>query len=62
MHVRRMDSFIQRINPYQVDKICSLSNQNWERATFIRWIGIYPLDKVIHSSYNEAKVCKHSEV
>ena len=26
--VRRLDNFIKRINPYPVDKICSLSNQN----------------------------------
>ena len=26
--VQRVDNFIQRINTYPVDKICSLSNQN----------------------------------
>ena len=26
--VQRVDNFIQRINPYPEDKICSLSNQN----------------------------------
>ena len=52
--VRRADN--QRINPYPVDKVCLLSNQNQERANFIRWIGIYPLRKVIHSSYNRAQV------
>ena len=41
--VRRVDNFIQQINPYPVDKICSLSNQNQERANFIRWIKLYPL-------------------
>ena len=28
VYVRRVDNFIQRINPYPVDKICSLSSQN----------------------------------
>ena len=41
--VRRVDNFIQQINPCPVDKICSLSNQNQERANFIRWIKLYPL-------------------
>ena len=26
-----------------------------QRTNFIHWIGIYPLDKVIHSSYNRAQ-------
>ena len=53
--VRRVDNFIQRINPCPVDKICSLSNQNLECVHFIHPIRIYPLDKVIHSSYNQAQ-------
>ena len=57
--VRRLDNCIQRINPYPVDKIWSFSNKNLERANYIRWIGIYFLDKVIHSSYN--RVLKEPE-
>ena len=37
--VRRVDNFIQRINPYPVDKIGLLSNQNLELAQ------IHPLDR-----------------
>ena len=33
--VRRVDNFTQRINPYPVDKIYSLSNQNYEHPNFI---------------------------
>ena len=52
--VRRVDNFIQRINPYPVDKTFSLTDQNQKRANFIHWIGIFPLDEVNHSSYNRA--------
>ena len=45
---------IQWINPFPVDKIGAfLILIGW--ANFIHWIGIYPLDKVIHSSYNWAQ-------
>ena len=50
--VRRMDNFILRINPYPVEKIGAVLILTGQRANFINWIGIYSLDKVIHSSYN----------
>ena len=52
--VRRVDTFIQRINPYPVDKIGAFLILIRQRANFIHWIAIYPLDKVNHSSYNRA--------
>ena len=54
--VWRVDNFIQRINPYPVDKIGKFLILIGQRANFIRWIGIYPLDKVIHSSYNRTQI------
>ena len=51
---RRVDNFIQRINPYPVDKIDAYLVLIGQRANFIHWIGSYPLDIVIHSSYNRA--------
>ena len=53
--VRRVDNFIQRINPYPVDKIGAFLILIGQRANFIHWTGIYPLDKVIYSSYNWAQ-------
>ena len=47
-----MENFIQRINPYLVDKIGAFLILTGQRANFIHWIGIYPLNEVIHSSYN----------
>ena len=41
--VRRVDNVIRWINAYQVDKIGTLSNQNNERANFIRWIKLSTL-------------------
>ena len=41
--VRRVDNFIQWINPYPADKMGALSNQNKERANFIRWIKLFTL-------------------
>ena len=54
--VRRVDNFIQQINPYLVDKIGAFLILIGQRASFVHWIGIYPLDKVIHSSYNRAQI------
>ena len=54
MYVVCTHDFIRQRNPYQADKIYSLSNQNLECTNFIQWIGIFPLDKVIHSLYNQA--------
>ena len=31
--------------------------QNQEWVNFIHWIGIYPLDKVIHSLHNWTQMC-----
>ena len=50
--VQRVDNFIQRINPYPVDKIGAFLILIGQQADFIQWIGIYPLDKVIHCSYS----------
>ena len=41
--VRRVDNVIRWINAYQVDKIGTLSNHNYERANFIRWIKLSTL-------------------
>ena len=38
-----------------MDKTCSLSDQNEEHADFIHCTGIYPLDRVIRSSFNRAQ-------
>ena len=54
--VRRVDNFIQQINPYPVDKIGAFLILIGQRANFVHWTGIYPLDKVIHSSYNRAQI------
>ena len=43
--VRRVDNFIQRINPHPADKV----------GAFLILIVIYPLDKDIHSSYNRSQ-------
>ena len=53
--VRRVDNFIQQINPYSTDRIGAFLNLIGQRAKFIQWIGIYPLDRVIHPSYNRAQ-------
>ena len=55
--VWRVGNFIQRINPYPADNVGVVLILTGQRANFIHWIGIYPLDKVIHSSYiyNRAK-------
>ena len=52
--VRRVDNFIQRINHCPADKIGAFLILIGQLANFIHRIGIYPLDKVIHSSYNRA--------
>ena len=52
--VRRVDNIIQRINSYPADKIGAFLILIGQRVNFIHWIGIYPLDKVIHSLYNRA--------
>ena len=64
--VRRVHvgNFNQRINPYPADKIGMFLSLIGQRANYIHWIGIYPLDKVIHSSYNWVQnnsddVCTH---
>ena len=54
--VQRVDNFIQQINPYPVDKIGMFLILIGQRAHCIHCIGIYPLDKVIHSLYNQALV------
>ena len=54
--VRRVDNFIQLINPYPVDKTGVFLILIGQRANFIHWIGIFPLDKVIHSLCNWALV------
>ena len=54
--VRRVDNFIQQMNPYPADKTGAYLILIGQRTNFIHWIGIYPLEKVIHSSYNRAKV------
>ena len=54
--VRRVDNFIQQMNPYPADKTGAYLILIGQRANFIHWIGIYPLENVIHSSYNRAKV------
>ena len=46
--VRRVNNFIQRINPYPVDKICSFVIL-MDHAKIL--LGIYPLDNFIHSSH-----------
>ena len=46
----RVDNFIQRINPYPTERLCAFLFWIGQRTNFIHWIGIYPLDKVIHSS------------
>ena len=51
---RRVDNFIQRINSYPADKIGAFLILIGQRASYINWIRIYPLDKVIHSLYNRA--------
>ena len=56
--VQRMGNFIQWINFYPADKICAFLILIGLRANFIYCIGIYPLDEVIHSSYNHAQVIK----
>ena len=33
-----------------------------QRVRFIHWIGIYPLDKIIHSSYNRAQKSKCNSI
>ena len=53
--MQRVDNFIQRINPYPADKIGAFLTLIGQRANFIRWIGIYLLSKVIHSSYNRVQ-------
>ena len=56
--VQRVDNFIQWISPCPVDKIGAFLILIGQRANLIHWIGIYPLDKVIRSSYNRAQfVC-----
>ena len=52
-----MDNFIQRINPHPGDKIGAFFILVGQQASFIHWIVIYPLDKVIHSLYNRAQYC-----
>ena len=54
--VRRVDNFIQRINSYPADKIGAFLILIGQRANFIHWIGIYPLDNDIHSTNNRALV------
>ena len=51
-----MDNFILLINPYPADKVGAFLILIEQRANFIsrRWMRIYPLDKVIHSSYSRA--------
>ena len=51
--VRRVDNFIQLINPYPEDKIGAFLILIGQRANFIHWI--YPPGRVIHSSYNRAQ-------
>ena len=50
-----MDNFIQRINPHPGDKIGAFFILVGQQASFIHWIVIYTLDKVIHSLYNRAQ-------
>ena len=54
--VRRVDNFTQLINSNLVDKIGAFFILVGQQANFIHGIGIYPLDKVIHSSYNRAQL------
>ena len=50
--VVRMNNFVQRINPYPADKIGGFIILIGQQANLIHWIGIYPLDNVIRSSFN----------
>ena len=50
--VVRMNNFVQRINPYPADKIGGFIILLGQQANLIHWIGIYPLDNVIRSSFN----------
>ena len=46
--VRRVDNFIQRINPYPADKFCSLSNRNAKTQPYTpvyKHISFYTLSK-----------------
>ena len=52
--VRRVDNFIQRINPYLAAKIGAFLILIGKQGKFIHLIGIYLMDKVIHSSYSRA--------
>ena len=54
-------ALFQRINIYVADKIGAFLILIGQRANVIHWIGIYPLDKVIHSSYNRAQINRISD-
>ena len=47
---------IQQINSYQADRTDTFLILIGQRANCIHWIGIYPLEKVIHPSYNRALI------
>ena len=47
--IRRVDNFIQRINPYPADEIGVFLILNGQWANFISCIALYLLDKIIHS-------------
>ena len=53
--VRRVDNFIPWINPYLVEKIGAFLILIGQWANFMHWIGIHPLNKIIHSLYNQAQ-------
>ena len=52
--VRTVDNLIQWINPYPEDENGPYLILVGQRANFIHCIGIYPLHKVIHSSFTRA--------